>query len=362
MIYFLLMAVLALVVWLGTLLWVEAGQLPRGQRLERVRQSPQWADGEFHNQETTPQFTGDKSAFRVMWDFMFSKMDGLSHLNPVPTVKTDLKALQPHEEVVVWLGHSSVFVQTGGKRFLFDPVLTATLPVTLFMRPFKGADTYTPADLPPVDYLIITHDHWDHLDYHTVKALRKRVGAVVCPLGVGQHFEYWGYEAHLVHEMDWGDSLAIDSTATLRCLPARHFSGRLLGRNRTLWASYLIDGARRIYVSGDGGYDRRFAAIGKKYPGIDLAIMENGQYNADWRYIHMMPHLLPQAVDDLGAGRLLTYHNSKYALARHRWNEPLDSIASAARGHGWQLLTPRIGQPVNLEASQAQQIDRWWEF
>lgn len=360
MVYALLTVGLAMLVWLGTLLWVEAGQLPRGQRLERVQQSPQWADGEFHNQQTTPQFTGDKSAVRVMWDYLFSKIDGLSPSAPVPAVKTNLKSIGRDEEVVVWLGHSSVFVQTAGKRFLFDPVLTAALPVTLFMRPFKGADAYAPADIPPVDFLIITHDHWDHLDYRTVKALRRRVGAVVCPLGVGQHFEYWGWDASLVHEMDWGDSLAIDSTATLRCLPARHFSGRLLGRNRTLWASYLIDGARRIYVSGDGGYDGRFAAIGRQYPGIDLAIMENGQYNTQWRYIHMMPQLLPQAVDDLGARWLLTYHNSKYALARHRWNEPLDSIAANARGHAWQLLTPRIGQPVSLGEAQAQEFEQWW--
>ena len=113
-------------------------------------------------------------------------------------------------------------------------------------------------------------------------------------------------------------------------------------------------------MSGDGGYDGRFAAIGRQYPGIDLAIMENGQYNTQWRYIHMMPQLLPQAVDDLGARRLLTYHNSKYALARHRWNEPLDSIAANARGHAWQLLTPRIGQPVSLGEAQAQEFEQWW--
>ena len=346
--------------WLGRSLWVEAGRAPRGERLERIKRSSLWRDGQFVNEELTPQFTGDKGMWQVLYEFLFVKTAGLVPDADIPAVKTDLRALSRHRDVVVWLGHSSVFIQSGGVRYLFDPVLTTGLPVSLFMRPFKGAAVFTPDDIPDVDYLIITHDHWDHLDYKTVKALRERVGRVVCGLGIGEHFEYWGYDAAKIHEMEWGDSLAVNAGTTLHCLPSRHFSGRLTKRNQSLWASYLIDGPQRVFVSGDGGYDARFRRIGERFGHIDLAILENGQYNADWRYIHTLPSQLPREIEELRAARVLTYHNSKYALARHPWREPLDSIAAAATtGRPWQLLTPRIGDPVSL-TDTTQSFPRWW--
>lgn len=358
MIYALLLMVAIAAILLGAMLWEVSGQLPRGERLARCQRSPQWHDGQFRNQHITPQFTGDEGMLKVLWQFVFDRPQSLSPTVPVPSVKSALD-LPRDREVCVWLGHSTLLIQTGGVRYLFDPVLTSRLPVTLFMRPFAGADAYAPDDIPDVDYLIITHDHWDHLDCATVKQLRHRVGQVVCPLGVGQHLEYWGYTPDVIHDMDWGDSLVVNGTTRLRCLPSRHFSGRLLGRNQTLWASYLIDGARRIYVSGDGGYDDRFATIGQQYPGIDLAVLENGQYDPRWANIHTMPAQLPQAIGELGARRVLTYHHGKYALARHSWRDPLDSIAAHAQGKSWQLLTPRIGQVLDL--ADETPTDAWWQ-
>ena len=358
MIHISLYVLLVLVVWVGVTVWEAAGKLPTGERLARCEQSAHWRDGEFRNEHATPQLTGGDGMAVTLWKFLFERLPELKPSHALPVVKTRLHALGRDEEVVVWLGHSTVFVQTGGVRFLFDPVLTCKMPVTLFMRPFVGTDVYTPADIPAVDYLVITHDHWDHLDCATVKALRERVGKVVCPLGVGAHFEYWGYDSTRIVDMDWNDSLPVTEAMTLRCLPSRHFSGRLLGRNKTLWASYLIDGPRRVFVSGDGGYDDRFARIGEQYPGIDLAVMENGQYNDNWRHIHTLPSQLPQAITELGARRVLTYHNSKYALARHPWNEPLDSIWERAQGHPWQLLTPRMGEVVHLSLDET--FGKWW--
>ena len=235
-----------------------------------------------------------------------------------------------------------------------------------------------------MDYLVITHDHWDHLDWKTVTALKDRVGQVVCALGIGEHFEYWGYSKEKIHDLDWGEALTIDngkltidnvvapsndstqnnsqlsivnSQFSIKCLPTRHFSGRM-GQHKTLWASYLIDGPRRIFISGDGGYDERFKQFGEQYPDIDLAIMENGQYDEGWRYIHTLPSELPTAISELGARRVMTYHNSKYALANHAWTEPLDSIYVAAKGQSWQLLTPRIGEQVRLDEQQT--FSKWW--
>ena len=311
------------------------------------------------------QLTGDDGFFGQMWKFLFGRVDDLKPGRDIPVVKTSLKDIPRSEEVCVWLGHSTVYIQTQGVRFLFDPVLTNKLPVWWFMRPFKGADAYTTDDIPEVDYLVITHDHWDHLDWKTVTALKDRVGQVVCSLGIGEHFEYWGYDPKKIHDLDWGDSIAVanyklytlNSQLTIRCLPTRHFSGRM-GQHKTLWASYLIDGPRRIFVSGDGGYDERFKQIGEQYPDIDLAIMENGQYDEGWHYIHTLPRELPQAISDLGAHRVLTYHNSKYALANHSWTEPLDSIYEHAKGQPWQLLTPRIGEPIRL--NEKQRFEKWW--
>ncbi|MBQ8486529.1 MAG: MBL fold metallo-hydrolase [Prevotella sp.] len=376
MIYTALVILAVLIGWQGYEFWVAVGRQPRGERLERCKQSPQWKDGEFVNVHETPTLTGDDGFFSQMWKFLFGRVDDLKPGRDIPVVKNSLKDIPRTEEVCVWLGHSSVYIQTGGLRFLFDPVLTNKLPVWWFMRPFKGADAYTTDDIPEVDYLIITHDHWDHLDWKTVAALRDRVGQVVCSLGIGEHFEYWGYDPKKIHDLDWGDSIAIDNGQltidnlaaqekpsdnncqfTLRCLPTRHFSGRM-GQHKTLWASYLIDGPRCIFVSGDGGYDERFKQIGEQYPDIDLAIMENGQYDEGWHYIHTLPRELPQAISDLGAHRVLTYHNSKYALANHSWTEPLDSIYEHAKGQPWQLLTPRIGEPIRLNEQQT--FEKWW--
>ena len=131
-----------------------------------------------------------------------------------------------------------------------------------------------------------------------------------------------------------------------------------MGQHKTLWASYLIDGPRRIFISGDGGYDERFKTFGEQYPGIDLAILENGQYDEGWHYIHTLPSELPTVISELGARRVLTYHNSKYALANHSWTEPLDSIYAHAQGKSWQLLTPRIGEQVRLNEQQT--FSNWW--
>lgn len=370
MLYGLLTALALLLAWQGWEFWQAVGRQPRGERLQRCQNSPQWKDGEFVNRHETPTLTGDEGFFGQMRKFLFQKVANLRPASDIPVVKTDLHAIRPSEEVCVWLGHSTLFIQTAGKRFLFDPVLTNKLPVWWFMRPFKGTDVYTPEDIPAVDYLVITHDHWDHLDWKTVTALRDRVGTVVCALGIGEHFEYWGYDPKKIVDLDWGESLPISTAATatadnagdsatlsLRCLPTRHFSGRM-GQHKTLWASYLIDGPRRIFVSGDGGYDERFKEFGKQYPGIDLAVMENGQYDEGWHYIHTLPSELPTAIGELGARRVLTYHHGKYALANHAWTEPLDSIYKHAEGRPWQLLTPRIGQPVWLDKEQ--EFSKWW--
>ncbi|MDD6211242.1 MAG: MBL fold metallo-hydrolase [Bacteroidales bacterium] len=337
------------------------GRLPRGERMERIRRSPNFRDGEFRNQSLTAQMTSDKGMLGMMWDFIFSKRERLKPVADLPVMQPDLHSLDREGDVLVWFGHSSYFIQTDGKRFLVDPVLTDKIPMSLMFNPFKGTGVFSPDDIPEIDYLIVTHDHWDHLDYETVKSLKGRIGKVICPLGVGEHFEYWGFDRSRLIEMDWDEEVSLPDGFAVYCLPSRHFSGRSFSRNRTLWASFLLETpSQRIYMSGDGGYDKHFAEIAERFGPIDLAIMENGQYNEDWRYIHLMPDDLKRAVSDLHAGKVLTVHNSKFALSRHAWDDPLKHAYGMKSDGHVHLLTPVIGERVLLNDT-AQVFSEWWK-
>ncbi len=338
------------------------GKLPSGERMERIKKSPNYRNGKFQNRSKTPQLTGDSSFFKIAVDFIFGDNKGVSPEDIIPSVKTDLLNLNRDEDILVWLGHSSYFIQIDGKRILVDPVLSgAAAPVSFINKPFKGSDIYKPEDIPDVDYLIITHDHWDHLDYKTVTKLKDRVNKVVCSLGVGAHFEHWKFDRNQIIELDWSENYQSEDGFTLYCLPARHFSGRGLSRDQSLWASFLVKTpTSQIFVGGDGGYDTHFAQIGKQFGGIDLAILENGQYDARWKYIHMMPEEVIRAGIDLNAKSILPLHSAKYAMAHHQWNDPLIRVSEAATKEGYKrVLTPIIGEVVNLKDS-TQVFKEWW--
>ena len=326
------------------------GRLPQGERLERIKRSPHYRDGQFSNLHQTPVMASDKGRFGAMLSFLFRKPEGLRPENAVPTIKTDLHKLERDKDVLIWFGHSSYFIQIDGKRILVDPVFCMASPVSFVNKPFKGTDIYKPEDMPDIDYLVISHDHWDHLDYNTVKKLKDRIGAVICPLGVGEHFEYWGFDKERLIELDWNEDANLAPGFMIHCLPARHFSGRRLTANQSLWASFLLEApSQKIYIGGDGGYDTHYAEIGNRFPGIDLAILENGQYNEEWSLIHLMPQYMAQTARDLKAKRVLTVHHSKYALAKHRWDEPLKNAEEMKNKDSLNVLIPEIGEVVALE-------------
>ena len=323
------------------------GRAPRGERLERIKKSPHYKDGKFHNLHPTLMMTSRKGRFGTMWDFLFKKEKGVRPDKEIPVIKTDLNKLAGNDNVLVWFGHSSYFIQIDGKRILVDPVFCTAAPVSFVNKLFRGTDVYHPADMPYIDYLVITHDHWDHLDYYTIKQLKNRVDKVICPLGVGEHFEYWGFDKERLVELDWFEDATLNEHFQIHCLPARHFSGRSFNGNQTLWASYLIETpSQKIFMGGDGGYDTHFAEIAKKYPDINLAILENGQYNEDWKYIHTLPKYLGQVARDLDAEKVLTVHHSKYALARHPWDEPLKNAMDLKNKDSLDVLIPVIGEVV----------------
>ena len=285
-----------------------------------------------------------------MWGILFRRDNGRVPVDTLPAVKTDLRSLPKDKDWFVWFGHSSYLFQVGGKRFLVDPLLKMEFPASLMLKPFAGTDIYSPDDMPEIDYLIITHEHWDHMDYATLRDLRSKVRHAVCPLGVAQYLVYWGYDQSIISEMDWYDRspMTDDQLPKITCLPSRHFSNRLLGgRNQTLWAAFMVEvGDRKVYVGGDGGYDDRFRQGREQFGKIDLAVMENGQYNPNWAYIHMLPKDLEQAIKDMQPEQVITVHHNKFALSTHAWSEPENVAHAIAERNAVKLLDQPIGTVI----------------
>lgn len=334
---------------------------PNGASLERVNSSPNYVDAQFQNLIDTPMYAEQERSTSLR-EFLFTKRERLIPIDPIPTVKTDLMTLDKTKDIVVWLGHSSYYLQLGGKRILIDPVLSSyASPVFFVNKSFGGTNIYTPEDIPDIDYLLISHDHWDHLDYPTVTALKPKIKNVITSLGVGAYFEQWGFDTKQIHEKDWFSRVELEKDFVIHVLPARHFSGRLLTRNKTLWAGFAIDTpGSRIFYSGDSGYGPHFKQIGDMFNDFDLVIMENGQYDKRWPYIHMMPEEVAKAAEDLKAKALLPGHSGKFAIANHPWDEPLKRIAEASKNSSYRLLTPVIGDQIEI-GNREQRTAKWWE-
>ena len=337
------------------------GKLASGERLERIKKSPNYNNDAFHNQTFTPTFADGTSYWEVMKMFFFGKFERTTPIDKIPSIKTNLKNISHDEDIIVWFGHSSYFMQIEGKKYLIDPVFSgAASPIPFSIQAFPGSNVYSADDIPELDYLIITHDHWDHLDYETIMKLKSKVKSIICPLGVGEHFEYWGFDTKKITEEDWGAEVKLDLEVKINYTTARHFGGRLW-RNKTLWTSYVLQTSKyKIFIGGDGGYDKHFKEIGDKFGPFDIAMLESGQYNKFWRNIHLMPNEIINSAIDLITKRLFTVHNSKFKLAQHPWDEPLNSIIENNKSVNMNIVTPKIGEKVNLQDSN-QQFEYWWK-
>jgi L-ascorbate metabolism protein UlaG (beta-lactamase superfamily) len=336
------------------------GKLPSGVRLERIKKSPNYKNGAFQNLSPTPIMAEDVKFLTVLKEFIFTK--NKKPVGVLPSIKTNLLNISPNDNILVWFGHSSFFMQIDGKKILFDPIFSkASSPVSFTTKAFKGSNVYTADDIPEIDYLFISHDHWDHLDYDTLFKLRLKIKKVICGLGTGEHFEHWNYKSDIIHEMDWNEKIVLDNNFIVHTVPSRHFSGRTFRRNKTLWTSFVLEtNSSKIFMGCDGGYDTHFEEIGKKFGGFDFAILENGQYNKSWKYIHMMPDQVIKAAKDLNAKRILPVHSCKFALANHRWHEPLKTITDLNKNENLNIITPLIGEKVDL-FDDSQKFTYWWE-
>jgi L-ascorbate metabolism protein UlaG (beta-lactamase superfamily) len=260
-----------------------------------------------------------------------------------------------------WLGHSTVLLEVDGRRFLTDPVWSARASPSPLVGPKRFfAPPLALADVPPLDGIILSHDHYDHLDPGAVRALAGRTARFYCPRGVGAHLRRWGVPAAKVSELTWWDEVAVADDFKLTATPARHFSGRGLGRDGTLWASWVLQGPRhRVFFGGDSGpFDEAFRQIGERFGPFDLVLLEIGAADVEWADIHLGPDEALRAHQLLGGGPLLPLHWGTFNLALHAWRQPVQRLLEAA-APTVPLLLPAPGQRV--EVARGALSSQWWK-
>lgn len=327
--------------------------------------SPQFADGRFRNPIPRPA-TGVGKTLRILGDFLFNKpADAVPAAAPPVLALTPQQLADAPDHSLFRLGHSTLLIKLRGGWWITDPVFAERASPVQWAGPKRfHAPPIALDDLPPLRGVLLSHDHFDHLDIGTVRQLATRVDVFLAPLGVGDRLIAWGVDPAKVQQFDWWEGTSIDGIRFV-ATPAQHFSGRgLFDGDRTLWASWTIidepqDGeSLRLFFSGDTGYFDGFAEIGRRFGPFDVTMLETGAYNANWAFVHMQPEQTVQAHKDLRGRWLLPIHNGTFDLAMHPWTEPFERVVALAAAQGIALTTPRMGERIDLRAPQA--MTPWW--
>jgi L-ascorbate metabolism protein UlaG (beta-lactamase superfamily) len=297
----------------------------------------------------------------MFWKVMFNKPKNTVPTGTIPVLAvTREQLLAAPDDTVFRLGHSTMLIKLQGAFYLTDPVFSERASPVQWAGPARfHKPPISIDDLPPIAAIILSHDHYDHLDHAAVLALAGKTSHFITPLGVGDRLIGWGVPAAKVRQLDWWQSTQVNGV-TLTATPAQHFSGRSLSdRDSTLWASWVIaQGDLKVFFSGDSGYFDGFKQIGDKYGPFDLAMIETGAYDAMWPDVHMQPEQTLQAFLDLKGKTLMPVHNGTFDLGMHRWQEPFDRIVALAQAQGVPLTTPRMGEQLNVRAPSA--LQKWW--
>jgi len=353
------------------------GKSPAGPRLQRIHRSSHYSDGAFQNLVPTQVTLKDTNMWKMLKEYRH-RPTSTTPPKPIPVIRTNLNDLPDDQATLVWFGHSSYLLKLASTHILVDPVFSGNAsPFTFFAKAFPGADLYKPAGMPQrLEAILLTHDHYDHLDYKTILQLKDRTNHFYTSLGVGAHLEFWGVPAEKITELDWWDSVTLDPSGhpatsanalRLTATPARHFSGRTFKRGGSAWSSFVLNTPDpnapgknlNLFLGGDSGYAPHFKSIGDKFGPFDLAILECGQYGIHWPEIHMFPEETVQAALDLSARTLLPVHWAKFTLSLHPWNESIHRVKAAAGAAHLPITTPRIGEPVIINHDYP--IDPWYE-
>ena len=336
------------------------GSKASGLRLERMKSSPRYAEGIFHNTAKIDQRL--KQPIKTMGKFIF----GCERRVPVAPLPSS-NPIEPWQRKpdsglrATWLGHSTVLVEIDGRRVLTDPVWGERASPTRFAGPKRFQPVPVPiSGLPPLDAIIISHDHYDHLDYPTILEFLKSDVPIVTSLGVGAHLEAWGIPAQRIKELDWWESADLGNGLTITAAPSQHFSGRSVGdRNLTLWSSMVVRGPKHsFFFSGDTGLTPEYEEIRQKLGPFDLIMLEVGAFHPAWGQIHLGPENALKALQLLGGGNFLPVHWGTFNLAMHAWDDPAETLLQLAPNQGVNLIMPRIGEPT--EPAHAGRVDPWW--
>lgn len=329
--------------------------------------SRNYKDGKFRNSNDVPKDMSLPQTLRLAYKFFTTKV-------PNGRPKQDLKPQQidsiniadyKGEARMIWFAHSSFLLQIEGKNILIDPMFgTVAAP-----HPLLGANRFNKdfpisiEQLPQIDAVIFSHDHYDHLDYRSVLKIKNKTNHFFTPLGVGNHLEAWGVPKSNITEMDWWQETQFGNLK-LACTPAQHFSGRKMNNGQsTLWSSWVITSStENIYFSGDSGYADHFKEIGEKYGPFDLALMECGQYNKMWSDIHMMPEETAQAGVDVRAKKMMPIHWAGFKLALHEWTDPIVRVKAKAKELNLNIISPEIGQEIMVKDTVNNYTDWWKNF
>ncbi|WP_201778301.1 MBL fold metallo-hydrolase [Thalassomonas viridans] len=325
-------------------------------------QSPQFRQGKFQNLDNVSA-AGMAKLPKIIWRYLFDKSRPAAPQQPVPLENIDMARLTNTEQAqpeIYRLGHSSLLLNFSGEIWLLDPVFSKRASPVSWMGPERFHPLPFELDkLPKIRGVIISHDHYDHLDKETIAVIADRVEHFVTPLGVGRYLQEWGVEQEKIHQLDWWQGIELGSLS-VTATPAQHFSGRgLTDRDETLWASWVLQSKQhKLFFSGDTGYFDGFKTIGDRFGPFDLTILENGAYDKDWAEVHMTPEQTLQAHLDLRGKALMPVHNSTFDLALHAWYEPLERLSELAQAQWVPLVTPVIGQP--LPFSELTETTAWW--
>ena len=340
------------------------GSRSQGQRLERMRGSPRWVGEGFRNVHPILPGLRDLTArMPTIREFIYGgerrvPTAPLPAINPLAAWrKRPASGLR-----ATWLGHSTVLIEIDGLRVLTDPVWGPRASPSSFAGPKRFQPVPVRLrEMPPVDLVIVTHDHYDHLDYPTIKVLARSDVPFVTSLGVGAHLEAWGVRPERITELDWWESFRLpDSELVVTAAPSQHFSGRgLKDRNATLWSSMVIETQKHsVFFSGDTGLTTEYRAISERFGPFDLVMLEVGAFHPAWGDIHLGPQNALQALELLGGGAFLPIHWGTFSLAMHAWDHPAEALYELGPRSGTQLVMPRLGEPV--EPVHIERVFPWW--
>ena len=340
------------------------GGLASKQQQELFSKSKHYKDGKFLNNGGIKMEMSLKDSFKAMWILFKSNSKAEPNKN-IAVQKVDSISIANYNSKTrfIWFGHSTFLLQTKGKNLLIDPMF-GDVPAPNPLLGNKRFSNELPIEiekLPSIDAVLITHDHYDHLDYESIQKLKDKVKLFFTPLGIGIHLLKWGVEKERIIELDWWEEIKFDDL-TIRCTPAQHFSGRgISDREKTLWCSWIIQSDdENLFFSGDSGYASHFKEIGEQYGPFDFAFMECGQYNNLWPLVHMLPEETAQAGLDIKAKKMMPIHWGAFKLASHSWTEPVERISKKAKELNVDLVIPKIGEIIEIGLNDSEEIYPWW--